>query len=299
MKNIIISLFLFCIVITSCKKDANNNSQSSKKLYTVTFNAGNFIQQHTSITNSLVRTNAVRLADYPTGADTSTANPIIYASIGPNTVEQTSSDPNFGTITTQLPAGTYSVFIIGGEESTDLLLSYSTTTQDFTYDNVAGDGLNDLFFKKFTITVGSSGINQNISLNRIVGKLDVVVQDSPPAGFNHFELTVSSYALSYNINSGPVVLVGNYKQGLQGISTASGIDVSSFILDTTTPFNVTIAAVDNAGVTAYSKTISNVSFPANTDVVLSGYLFGGNGTGNGITVGADTTWNATTINYVF
>lgn len=300
MKNIIKVMIVFCMIGTSCKKDTKNTTQSSKKLYTVKFNASNFVAQQGGITNGFIKADAI--SPYVIMLDSGVKKREIYASIGTSTVIQNEGDADFGTIITQLPAGTYPVFIIGGENDYPAIsdvanraLTYDHTLQDFYY-NVYSNGVNDLFFTKFNITVGSSDINQNVSLDRIVGKLDVVIQDQPPVAIKYILLTLSKSSFSYNINTGPVI-GGAFEQKFYG--GGGEVDLSTFILDTTTPFDVTITAIDANNVSAYSKKILNVSCPANKQVTLSGNLYGGSGTGGSVKIGADTTWNANSLTYHF
>lgn len=323
MKNIFTGFILLCTVLTSCKKDSKQAVKPDNKLYTVSFKVNSFSQQHVKFQNNSVRPKTLNSVEYYSNNDTITSPVLYYRVYDSNgtlvhNIYQDSTAANFGTITDQLMPGTYTVVMIGGENEPytnegfkqlvihSLLYNTDLLTDDQIYYNEEKAGISQLFdetfLKKFTLTVGSSNINQNVTLTHLVGQMIINIEDAIPANAQSITLTIGSISYVYNLGSGMPDVKGD--SGSINYAVVPGVTnfkMYNYILNTISPFTVTITSYDKYNGIIASKTIQNVTCTANQQVTLTGNLFGGTGNsaGGSINATADTTWSSTILNYHF
>lgn len=323
MKNIFTGFILLCTVLTACKKDNKQAVKHDSKLYTVSFKVNNFSQQHVKFQDNSVRPKTLNSVEYYSATDTITSPALyyrVYDSTGTlvHSIYQDSLTTNFGNITDQLMPGTYTVVMIGAEnepftnEGVKKLVVYSNVynieqlaNEQIYYDEEKA-GLsqffNETFLKKFTLTVGSSDITQNVTLPRIVGQLIVNIEDAIPPNAQSITLTIGSISYVYNLGPGVPDVKGD--SGSINYAVVPGVTnfkMYNYILNTISPFTVTISAYDNSNGLIASKTIQNVTCAANQQITLTGNLFGGTGNsvGGSISATVDSTWNTTVLKYQF
>lgn len=313
------------MITASCKKDNKQATAPGNKKYNVNFAVSDFTQQHTSFLslNSL-QTNATTNYVEVNSDTISKKYRVLYylregQDSGGSITTQTSAvqyqgDSDFGTFTQQLLPGTYTYLIVGGENDSPgstnkkgRYLEVANGGYDLQYELVLLGGgritstdFNDFFLKQVTFTITNTDINQSVSLDRMVGKLDVVIQDAIPSNITSIDLRIAPTANVFDVNSGP--LVNSLANDEFFISAAlhgtTNFDMSTLILNTSRPFAVTIAAYNGTTLIA-SKNITGITCSANKVTLLKGNLFGGTGTGGSINVKGDTTWNVTPITYHF
>lgn len=323
MKNIFFVFVLACTMLAACKKDNKQPVKADNKLYTVKFTVNSFSQQHVKFQNNGVRPKTLNSVEIHSANDTITS-PVLYYRVYDSTgtlvhsIYQDSLTTNFGSITDQLTAGTYTVVMIGGENEPytnngfkqlqmhSLLYNTDILADDQMYYYEANAGISqffdETFLKKFTLTVGSNNVNQTITLTHIVGQLIVNIQDAVPANAQNIQLTIGSISYVYNLGTGlPDVKGDSGTMAYLVVPGVTNFKMYNYILNTTAPFSVTISAYSDGNVLIASKTIQNVSCAANQQVTLTGNLFGGTGNNisGDISATADTTWNSTTLNYHF
>jgi len=333
MKNIFTGLILFCIVLTSCKKDnKSGGTTNNKTLYKVTFGISGFSKQNIGFqTNSIKskKTDALTTDSYPDTVMVPEIYYRVYDSAGNfiHEIDQKSTDTGFGTINDQLGPGTYTAVFIGaenqpesveGDKSLSIVSPGNKLSTDYMYYFVqlgaSGDYSNlfsETFFKKISFTVTTGAVGQNISMNRIVGQLIVNIQDAIPANATSIVLKINATSNTFDLGTAlpekPTTVISPTYTTLTStnanlytpiVAGATNYKMYNYILNTIAPFTVTITCNGDQGIIA-QKVISNVSCTANHQTILTGNLFGGAGTGSTVKVGVDTTWGATTLNYSF
>ncbi|MDN5287449.1 MAG: hypothetical protein JWR38_3723 [Mucilaginibacter sp.] len=168
MKNILRLSMVGLVMLSSCKKEHNNNVvNTSDKKYQITFNLNN--EEQLSATNKL-KVNAA------TPINSHVLKHLLYSVYSGSTVvhsiTQDSTASNYGSITDALSPGTYSIVFLASK------LPIQVDQGEFVYLPILFD---DFFYKKFDITVNGSNINQPVTLGRVAGKLQIVIQDTIPA----------------------------------------------------------------------------------------------------------------------
>lgn len=305
MKKILFAICLGVVVFVSCKKDYTKDNGPSTQTQKVTFKLGFSKSVGSFQTNSLKTT-------YSTTPDTALSNHIdviyymVFDSNGGKVhdITQLSSDASFGSYTDNLQPGTYTVAVAAGK--TGLLIYPGILSQQYLfcgviYPTVSGDYLpgpfdKDAFFNKSTVTVGTTALNQNISLNRIVSKLVVNINDAIPVNTASLQLTLSYYANEYFIGDGSTAVYNTptktYSYYAYSYNVAnSDWGKTNYQLSTLFLYGSPFTA--DIGTLTADKVVTNVTGQANKVTLLSGNLFGGAGASNtgSFTTLVDTTWN--------
>jgi hypothetical protein len=183
---------------------------------------------------------------------------------------------------------------------------YSPLTQAKVYQNQSLDIRpisQVIYFGKTTITVGNGDSAQGISINRVVGQVEVNIEDAMPA----------------NVSSISIAAIGNhaaffFNSEISGESAASSEDevtynfitrqvtaadigttnfkVSGYILNTTTPISIIVKAFDSQQNLITFKRIDNVQFNKNKRTILSGHLFTPNTSPQQFNIYLNQAWNA-------
>jgi len=205
--------------------------------------------------------------------------------------------PRFGVITDSLPAGQYIIGIIGSLG--DVNIGHDAIDDSFfklLWMPLPGT---DIFYKRIELTVSGS-VNQIVSLDRIVGKLKVVIQDRIPFDAKRIEIrpnivdphnpqqTVGS-PNGLNLIDGTMIPVdslgGLFRYSpLQHDFTTEEKGMENFtiecyhLLKGATTIKVDITATDAQSRVLGAKTVQGVQLFAGKGTVLSGKLFDGLGT---------------------
>lgn len=299
MKKSLLYFVLFTLCLTACKKDKKDNPPPSGKTYDVTFNvsgSGQVISSEGKQEINSLKTNAI-------GPAASLAKLLFYLVYDSNgalfhQIKQDSTMDNFGRISDNLPAGTYTVYIVAGQRG---LGEFGDPSQ-FGYPNTEGPGAiwKDLFYKKLTITVTNTAINQDVTLARVVGQLQINVEDAIPANAAKFVVKITDESIYFDFKNG--IMGGAYGGQINNTIPASAIGTTNYkitriIGNTLTPMSVQIICYDSANIVIADKTINNVNCDINVKTILSGKLFA---VSNGFVVGLNNTWDPTpytTIGY--
>ena len=292
----------------SCKKD-HKQPGNTTKLYDVKFNVTGFSQ---SISSVNISTNGLKTNTAPSSPGYLTdLYYLVYDANGKivTEVDMKSDSSSFGTLSDKLAAGTYSFFFIGshGKLALGPDIGYSN---NFFYDDGSSTprgNWDDTFFKSLKLTVSSAGINQAITLNRIVGELQVTLLDNVPASAAKLKLDIDSEIATYRYY--PITTDTTYaytdptggntiKSSVTYTIPTAAIGTSNFsvydiLLNTYKPFSVTITCLDASNNVIATKTVSNVRCQKNTRTILSGDLFGSE---TGFGVALNNQWDPT-INY--
>jgi len=301
VKSTVPYLLLPILLLCSCKKEHSKNNGPEPRTYKISYNVSGFTQQiigsagHKQV-NSL-QTNSVtglaassdflyyRLYDYTTG------NMV-------HQVNQDSSMANFGSVDDYLPAGKYIAAFVAAKPG--------VAVNTAALSNGAAIGFlpsqtswSDTFFQQDTLTVSGSDVNQNISLQRIVGQLTIKLLDIFPAAASKVTIFVSQesngFSLATATATGTTTLTFNDPVP-DALKTTAGYKRSFFMMNNTAQFTVTITCYDaNNGILAQSA-IPNVSISRNTQTILTGNLFA---TGASFNVGLNLPFDPNQITVQF
>jgi hypothetical protein len=185
MKNAILYSILASMFFFSCKKD--HGSKPSNKTYSVKLNVAGFIQEISKSING-IRVNSLGTTSIPATNYLTELHYIAFNSSGRKIsyLAQDSSSTNFGHISDNLPAGTYTIVVAAGKSGFRAVVPSvdALTTSYFTYDITTAPyrvPWKDSFLKKFQITVPQSDSSLTVNLNRIVGQLEINIDDAIPA----------------------------------------------------------------------------------------------------------------------
>ncbi len=151
----------------------------------------------------------------------------------------------------------------------------------------------DLFYKKFDFVVQpTDNPLQNITLDRIVGQLEVDI----------FDATATTHASDININLEPATDKFHLGTGMPDsvpsqfshyLTRINNNVFSALSLNTINPITVYIYYPDKTTGDMLRKIVTGVHLAKNQKTVLSGYLYGAPpaGSNTNVGVGLNNTWN--------
>jgi hypothetical protein len=334
MKKHILSLIAIIAVFSACKKDAVNTGKNNKGTTAVTFNLG-FTQTTGAFSvlhkSGKIGSNALASVDPTLAANSSILYIAIYPSDGSRLflTKQLSTDTVYGKAQYNLPPGTYTVVFAAGQSDffytgTNLsndAITYSTPLPNDNFDN----SWKDTFFKKITLTVGSSPVNQSVSLDRIDSEVIVDIEDAIPADVKFMALSATdqlavtetsgpAYEVSTGTVEGDPELIVLHSSLTTPVTTGVKNTQFSFItLNSNRPYRIFLYATDALPSSPNNYTsgaqgqqigyaeIDSVMVVPGHQTILSGNLFGGNGLTNtgGFQVSVNPVWNPTVTTIPF
>jgi len=275
MKKYLFLLLAACFLGFSCSKDHSGNPET--KSYKLTYKISDF----SSADTAFQKTNQVTLGVKTTTAVApSSIMDVLYCSIydssgkSINTIKQLSTDAGFGTITTNLPAGNYTLVFAGGKTGL-FITAFSQDKGTLNTDMLTYDGdIKDTYYKKVSITVNSDN-TQSITLNRIVAQLNLVIQDAiPPASsayfVNFFIIKKTPFYDAFQVNGGNLRI--HSSDGWVDTVPATKLGTSNYsikklIFTNSTSFQLEITAYQNVPSSITSRWIANTMFLNLTAVV--------------------------------
>lgn len=200
---------------------------------------------------------------------------------------QTSEDTNFGTVTLNLTHGNHNLsFIL--TRSTGITVSEGV----MTFGSVRST-----FGKLYALNVSGSTGAQDLTLDRISGKLVITINDEFPATANQIEFIVNPRYMKLDVTNLHGVDAEEFSQkvsctskvGMTGVQYNFNTICPSLTDETTA--DVTINIYNSSGSVIYSVTIDDVRLAANTKTMLSGNLF----TAPVASVGVNHSWNTSIV----
>ncbi|MBS0027614.1 hypothetical protein ACTJJ0_32225 [Chitinophaga sp. 22321] len=291
---VILSLFFF-----SCKKDVvSEKPVVSEKKIPVSFSLNDFIQKVSDVDNGKKAKATARSGSLNGISNIYYA---VYSASGSkmSSLNQSSSDANFGTIADSLPIGSYTAIILAADapliftagtniSEASLTASYLSSTFLLPYPNT--------FCKKVSFDVSGNGmsVNGNVVLERLMGKLKIDVLDvfAVPG---YIKVKIEGESVGYNFNTMTPVqdLTSGLGMWLTQIDTGAPNGLfGSTVMNTTQTFTVTITRHDTVfDQVVETKVIRNVRVYPNKQTTLTGYLNSANGSvKTGFEVAVDQTW---------
>ncbi|MDB5011817.1 MAG: hypothetical protein JWQ25_19, partial [Daejeonella sp.] len=205
-------------------------------------------------------------------------------------------DENFGCLKDSLPKGDYTVVIIGSKQFFGINSGYhagwhddyddskvyfplSIAYMEYTRSLLPSYNVDDTFFKKFSLKITDKSISQSVSLNRIVGKLELNIEDAE----KDLSVTIHDDANRFAFDSEQPQ--GSIFELLEDVFVVdnSVSKISIFILQTSKPVKITIKSG------SASKTL-DVPIYKNKRTVVTGKLFPKTGLTSSFNVSVNDTW---------
>lgn len=256
----------------------------------MTFSVSDFNQDVVNLGKSSSKTSAVgdTLANYAKYLSYRIYN---AAGVLVNSIDQTSSGATFGSVSDRLPAGTYSAFLAASKSY--LFASGTGTNLPSAY--FQSSPWDDTYYKRIDFTVATSNISQAIRLDRVVGGLEITLQDAIPTNVNKISIIYQTEAAGlYLTNKNnfytesrtidfPLTAADKGKTNSKYFAYIGNVNSSS---------SVVIRAYDAANGLISEKTVNNVRCYANQKTLLTGTLFGSTSTNpsSSFTVTVNPTW---------
>ncbi len=319
MKKLLFILSMVPFILFSCKKEHGLSIKaSSAKKYAVHIQVANFTTKQSAFA---LRTKRSQLASSDTLTDLSGYIDQFYYVVIDSTlnlvktiVQDSTYCSSMGTITDSLPAGRYYIALVAGKNGLKIgtpgqlvgTYGYAGEPWQGTFFSAYPDGYlglhwQDTFEDEFTITVGTQNINQTVTLNRVVGKLEVTLLDNIPA--NADSLFVSNFGPGpAGLNGGFFPVNNTYSFAIPASAKGQpNFTVDMLLYNNTGGYlgavdpgkSFTITCKDAGGNVLGTSTANAVAVYPNQKTILSGNLFtgsGNNGSPQTFTAVADTTW---------
>ncbi|MFB9844770.1 hypothetical protein [Mucilaginibacter ginsenosidivorans] len=321
MKKTLLLSAMAAVFLFGCKKDHTSPGTTAQKKYPVTFNMKDFTQTISSVSGKQ-QVNSLKV-------DSATANVAAYTTVLHLTIfnsggsmirefRQLAGVANYGIIVDSLANGTYTVVVDAGQNFLELPATYGNATLSLTnaklfYDTRDNggtpvsvrvwDGLwSDTFFDKFQLTVNNGAVSQNVTLHRIVGKLEVDFNDVIPTNAARVDMFLNKEDFEYGFATASPQLADTITTHFvipDSVKGTSNYKFSQIVLNTTTPFSVSLTAYDNANHVIATHAVSNVTCTVNQRTILSGNFSNTvNNNNNGFSISVDPNWSTpSTVHY--
>jgi len=215
---------------------------------------------------------------------------------------QALSDASFGLIKDSLAPGGYTIVILATK-------GWNPLMSNNPHLPLADAGLrlnwsmglaqaNNTFFTKFPITINSTdtAVTANVSLDRVVGKLEVNILDMPWAGSNdQVVVEVSPESSTFSFSTATCVSTDSIVRTMARHPEIQN-QFSEFILNTETAFTVTVRYIHYYSGEVNVKTIHNVRCYKNKRTILTGNALDGTpnnppADGGGFKVSVNDVWD--------
>lgn len=303
------SLFaLLAVTLFSCAQDADipTPAEPTDK-QAVQFNLGDFIRRQSDMQNTARKAPGDAYRD---SSLTEIANLYYVAYDASGTrVSYKSFDTlsaSFGTINDSLAAGNYTILVAASTGkllvNADPVVSPEQPNINFhalhpfvEADSTTIRNAGDIFLKKFQfeVTANGSGTVQDLSLERVVGKITVEVKDALPATHPYNELTarILPTTLHWKISNGDISAPDFW--WTRWMTRVSNTTFQDYLFGSHYSVNVVLYYKDKNTGAAMSKTINNVPVTTNKVTSLSGFLYGG-GAGTTYQIKVNQAWSGDT-----
>ena len=187
-------------------------------------------------------------------------------------VHQTSSDANYGTVTTTLnKTKTYTLYAIAHKAAEACTL----TNGIIAYPD---DKVKESFFYSTTFTPATTA-NMNCSMHRITGKFALQTTDAVPADVDHFRFTIANTGIRFNAATAAPDNVIDRQVDFASISRNNTDGTCSFACqilstsDAATNFTITATAYSATNDIIEQKTFENVPIRNNYRTAYTGAFF--------------------------
>ena len=197
-------------------------------------------------------------------------------------MRQQNTDPAFGTVTVMLTAGEHHLHFIA-TRSTELAIEDET---------LYCESLRQTFGAHYDINV-SGGSDENVSLARITGMVEITVEDEVPTGAANLRVQLSDYYKGIDPTTFNAVRTGEFDTNIN-LTSKVGSSNNKWTLHVLVPeyqtskdITYTLTATNTSSQVIGNAT-GTMATNSNTKTKLHGNLF----TGTRSFVSLNTTWNA-------
>ena len=195
---------------------------------------------------------------------------------------------SFGTFSTSLPIGSYTMVALGYVLYDDDELTLTSPTQAEYTDGY----VRETFAATQAVNVTSTtALNLSATLSRIVTCLQVISTDGRASGVSKVRMTFAAGGKRFSPESG-LATVNTGSVSVVGVSASAGSPSTStgfvFLSTDEQTMDVTIETLDADGNTVFSQTVTNVPFKRNRRTKLSGALYSASASAGSFQL--NTTW---------
>lgn len=186
-------------------------------------------------------------------------------------VTQASTEPGYGSITMELPHGSYTLVVVAHNGAQ---ASYADGIIAFEDGKVT-----DTFIgtKAVTLSYNASPISTTITLQRRVAKLTIDMQDALPSSVNEAKVSISTYSpkfdLSANAGTASEPLERSFNLTSYRGQTDISISIYTFLPTATTSTSLTYTVTDTSDATLYTHTFPSLNLAECTQTKVYGHFF--------------------------
>ncbi len=295
MKKVLPALALVLALFSSCTKSTQLDPEPKK--YDVTFSVADFAQSASTLSTDHPKTTLAIGDTLKNYADNLYYRIYNSAGVMVNSIDQASTLATFGTISDKLPAGTYNVFFAAAKGTL-----YPSSAQSIFNNAVYSTGStawSETFVKVLPITIATTAVTQAVKLDRVVGGLQVTLQDAIPSNAAKISLVYQlESTFLYMNNTNTIYPSNSITKDFPLTTTDIGQKNKTFLMyigNTVSTSSVIIRAYDSNNGLIVEKTIPNVRCYKNQKTSLTGSLFPSTpNTSLGFTVTVNPTWDTPT-----
>lgn len=294
MRQLFLAVCALSLSLFACKKDTapvRSVAPDDGKKVALNIRTNDFLQHLEPLpgSNNKIAGTGKALRDSVLAAKVSHLYYLLYDDAG-NRISSMHQDADvtedFGSFYDSVAPGIYTMVLLASQSPLDISPYNQLSGSSFAVPMVTWgemENMPDIFYTKEGVSVsnGSEPMELNMTLSRIVGNLQINILDMPQPG---------SGDTSVSIKITPEAFTFFPDQGTTAIGAADIINAkvnrislntfSAYVLNTVSPFTVTISYVDPLTGQPQTKVINNVSCYMNRRTILSGYLYGGSAPGN-------------------
>lgn len=231
-----------------------------------------------------------RSATYLTDENNQMTDLWVFDFVGDDCVQslhQTTSDATWGQPQMSLTLGTHHVYFVASRGLSPVL---NATAKTLTWASVR-----DTYWKDYEVTVvNTSNGNRAVTLDRVVAKLKVTINDEIPAGASTLTCTPTTWYYGMNYRTGaPVTATNGQAISLSipanYVGTSGQLVASFFTISTVDEWttDVGVAVKDGNGTSLGSAVIDDAPMLRNRSTEYSGNLFSG---GSNMVVSINSDW---------
>ena len=283
-----------CLTMTACEKEIMPESVNESELGGVDSNIptkkftftvkGDFVSPVFSYGDDITRA-----ATYLSDQSNQMTDLWVFDFVGDECVQsvhQTTSDETWGQPQMSLTLGTHHVYFVASRGLSPVL---DATAKTLTWASVR-----DTYWKDYEVTVvNTSNGNRAVTLERVVAKLKLTINDEIPTGAATLTCTPATWYYGLNYRTGePCGPVNSQAMSVSIPSSyigTTGLAASFFTVSESTEWttDVTVAIKDGNGATLGSAVIDDAPMLRNRSAEYSGNLFS---SGSLLTVSISDSW---------
>lgn len=265
----LLPLISLTALLSACEKgyeaETEVSTTAEEGSTTVSFNIVSISQ--TDFDGTVYATRAADLSEYCTRINLAAFD----ASGTKSTLNQTSSDSDFGTLTLSLSEGTYDVVILAHSGTGNATIS---SVDEIKFTN---NKMTDTFLYYTQITVEGT-TSYDISLARVVAMFRLIVTDATPSDVAQMQFYYTGGSSTLDATTGFGCVNSRQTEVRDVDDTAytgqSQYEVYTLPHATDDSLKIVVSALDSLGTTLYERTFTDVPVTVNKITQYTGEFFG-------------------------